>query len=223
MSDIPLPPDVGEDVGLPEVSLPTCADQDGAALFASPTGRSSSVKNPKGKAKPKAVLKGKTAKQNAKAKSKEKKSKGEAPKAKGKAKAKSKAESKAKQVRLEHSEDFQSKAVHWTGTPVVPFDDLVAKVAGAFPPPALASTMAQRDHLWEIFSPPRVGPVIRRMGGRSTRSVDVKTFWNLRDAKIQHQLLSDVITLRPYCSWAQCYDYSGYAYNWPNTARTKFY
>ena len=239
MNAIPLPPDVDEDVGLPEVTLPTGADEDGGALFASP-GNIRNEKKPRGKVKPKAALK-------AKAKAK---SKGKNPKAKGKAKSKVKSTLKAKRPEVKSrakkakkpeaksrankvlghaSEDFQSKAVGWTGTPAVPFDDLVAQVAGAFAPPMTASTASQRDHLWEIFSPPRVGPIIRSMGGRSSRSVDVKTFRNLRDAKIQHQLLSDVISLRPYCSWAHCYDcydYQCYACNdctWPVITTTKFY
>ena len=77
----------------------------------------------------------------------------------------------------------------------MPFDDiacLVEQAKSQVPPDC-------RCHLWEIFSPPRVGPMIRQLGGRSTRSIDLKTYWNLSDPEIQRQLLQDVISLRPYC------------------------
>ncbi|CAE7272121.1 unnamed protein product [Symbiodinium microadriaticum] len=78
----------------------------------------------------------------------------------------------------------------------MPFDDIACCVEQQaktqVPPPG-------RCHLWEIFSPPRVGPMIRQLGGRCTRSIDLKTYWNLSDTDIQRQLLQDVISLRPYC------------------------
>ena len=78
----------------------------------------------------------------------------------------------------------------------MPFENIADMLERPLPPPA---AHLKRDHLWEIFCPPRVGPVVRRLGGRSTRSVDLKTFWNLADPEIQQQLLTDVISLRPYC------------------------
>ncbi|CAE7444301.1 unnamed protein product [Symbiodinium sp. CCMP2592] len=79
--------------------------------------------------------------------------------------------------------------------PSMPFDDIasLADQARSQAPPD------RRCHLWEKFSPPRVGPMIRQLGGRSIRSIDLKTSWNLADPEIQRQLLQDVISLRPYC------------------------
>ena len=57
-----------------------------------------------------------------------------------------------------------------------------------------------RCAFWEIFTQPRVAPVVRRRGGRSKRSVDIEMgkFWDLTSPDVQHCLLSDVCLLRPF-------------------------
>ena len=74
--------------------------------------------------------------------------------------------------------------------PEMPFEDLAVESGIAAP--------LGRDHLWEIYSPPRIGPVLRALGGRCKRSVDLGNFWNLADPGSQHCLLSDVLAMRPY-------------------------
>ena len=97
-----------------------------------------------------------------------------------------------------------------------------------------------RCHFWEIYSRPRIAPLVRELGMRSLRSIDVTwlstvgffqpvsfciicmcwkppqglkkclrfsrelenievdNFWDLRDPKIQHMLLSDLVSLKPF-------------------------
>ena len=77
--------------------------------------------------------------------------------------------------------------------PQMPFEDLEDLLATSTAP-----AMERRDHMWEVFSAPRVGPVLRSRGGRCSRSIDLSNFWNLTRSDIQHCLLSDVITRFPY-------------------------
>ena len=77
----------------------------------------------------------------------------------------------------------------------MPFEDLADDYenfdASKSAPPA------DRCDLWEIYSPPRIGPVIRALKGRCRRSIDLTTFWDLRKADMQHCLLADVMSQRP--------------------------
>ena len=77
----------------------------------------------------------------------------------------------------------------------------------------------RRCHLWEIFSHPRVAPVMRALGGRALRSVDLVNCFDLTNGDVQHCLLSDVCSQQPfflmlsppctllckymYCNWAK--------------------
>lgn len=87
---------------------------------------------------------------------------------------------------------------------------------------------ARRCHLWEVFSAPRVAPVLRSLGGRSLRSVDLVNSFDLSKLEIQHALVSDVATQQPYflmmsppctklckymyCNWAKMDPNSKYEY-----------
>ena len=65
-----------------------------------------------------------------------------------------------------------------------------------------------RCTLWEIFSVPRLGPILRAMGGSCRRSYDIKHFWDLGDEAYARTLLQDVAILQPLflmmsppCTW----------------------
>lgn len=53
------------------------------------------------------------------------------------------------------------------------------------------------DSLWEIYSVPRMGPIMRNLGGRSRRSYDLKMFWDLREPSYQRCILQDLAILQP--------------------------
>ena len=76
----------------------------------------------------------------------------------------------------------------------MPFPDLDQPISNA----NNEEKPCSRDHMWEVFSPPRIGPVLRKMGGRCSRSIDCKNFWDLSKPDIQHCLLSDVATRKPF-------------------------
>ena len=80
----------------------------------------------------------------------------------------------------------------------MPFDDLMETLCNKTCPPPHPSLVCQ---MWEIFSPPRICPVVRAQGGKAKRSIDLTTFWDLRDPKVQYSLISDQITLQPYSTW----------------------
>lgn len=73
-----------------------------------------------------------------------------------------------------------------------PFRDLDSTLAS--PPPCDPDLV---DTLWEIYSVPRLGPIMNQLGGKSRRSYDLKHFWDLRDAAFQRCLLTDISILRP--------------------------
>lgn len=57
----------------------------------------------------------------------------------------------------------------------MPYMDLLPQFQGKMPLP----DAAQPCDVWEIYSIPRVGPVIRTLGGFSRRSYDLRHFWDL--------------------------------------------
>jgi hypothetical protein len=69
------------------------------------------------------------------------------------------------------------------------------KLVGEQPP---MNGLSGRCAFWEIYSNPRIAPVVRQMGGQARRSVDKNGHWDLASRDIQYQLLSDVTALRPY-------------------------
>ena len=57
---------------------------------------------------------------------------------------------------------------------------------------------ARRDHFWEVYCPPRVGPILRERGYRSFRSIDLKASWDLSMDEVRRQVFVDLIELRPF-------------------------
>ena len=53
------------------------------------------------------------------------------------------------------------------------------------------------DTVWEIYSIPRLQPIMNQIGGKCRRSFDLKTLWNLQDPMYQKALLQDLATLQP--------------------------
>lgn len=77
--------------------------------------------------------------------------------------------------------------------PTMPFTDLAPLMQN---PPN--THLDQRCVLWEVYSPPRVCPLVRDLGYRARRSIDTKSFWDLNLPDIQHALLNDLFSLRPF-------------------------
>ena len=77
----------------------------------------------------------------------------------------------------------------------MPYPDLMEMFHGRGPGPVTA--MKDRCDLWEIYSLPRLGPVLREMGGTCRRSYDLQHFWDLSCSDAQRLLLQDVCILRP--------------------------
>eukprot|EP00435_Cladocopium_sp_Y103_P048166 s1680_g14.t1 len=78
--------------------------------------------------------------------------------------------------------------------------------------------------LWEIYSVPRLGPVVRSLGGSCRRSYDLKNFWDLKQEGFQRTLLSDVsilqpraLVLSPPCTWVSMLMHS----NWNRVGSLK--
>ena len=59
-------------------------------------------------------------------------------------------------------------------------------------------TVRNRCLFWEVYTPPRIAPLIRQQGYKSMRSVDYKQNWDLSDPSIQHCFFQDLFTLRPF-------------------------
>lgn len=75
----------------------------------------------------------------------------------------------------------------------MPYPDLMEMYQGGGRVPP----MKDRCDLWEIYSLPRLGPVLRGMGGKCRRSYDIQHFWDLSSSDAQRLLLQDVCILRP--------------------------
>ena len=78
--------------------------------------------------------------------------------------------------------------------------------------------------LWEVYSIPRLGPILRDMGGTCRRSYDLKNFWDLKEPAFQRTLLTDVsilqpraLMLSPPCTWVSMLMHS----NWARVAPAK--
>ena len=56
----------------------------------------------------------------------------------------------------------------------------------------------ERCTLWEVYSVPRLGPHVRKLGGTCRRSYDIQHFWNLGLESYQRTLLQDLATFRPF-------------------------
>jgi hypothetical protein len=78
----------------------------------------------------------------------------------------------------------------------MPFTDLQDLMAN---PPSVH--LDKRCALWEIHCPPRICPVVRRLGGQARRSIDLNTFWDLSKPEMQHSLTHDLYNLRPFCTF----------------------
>ena len=55
----------------------------------------------------------------------------------------------------------------------------------------------KRCDLWEVFSIPRLGPVIRKMGGQSLRSYDLAHYWDLSEDRYMRLMIQDIGLLKP--------------------------
>ncbi|OLP80109.1 hypothetical protein AK812_SmicGene39524 [Symbiodinium microadriaticum] len=122
------------------------------------------------------------------------------PKAAGKAKAKARAQSSEKKKELTpDSQDLRKAQLEDPGMPLVigpeiPWRDVINMIETIVEKP----NESLRDHYWEVFCPQRVGPLIRERGYRSSRSIDLKTGWDLDDETVQHQVFIDLVRERPY-------------------------
>ena len=78
--------------------------------------------------------------------------------------------------------------------PTIPWPDVIDMIETISEEPHASL----RDHYWEIFCPQRVGPLVRERGYRSSKSIDLKTGWDLNDDNVQRQLFIDLVRERPY-------------------------
>ena len=56
-----------------------------------------------------------------------------------------------------------------------------------------------RHHFWEIYSPPRVAPVVSKHGKTAPRSLDLKTGWDLTNPEDLLNMQHDINLNRPCC------------------------
>ena len=71
--------------------------------------------------------------------------------------------------------------------------------------------------LWEVYSIPRLSPLLRELGGTCRRSYDLRNYWDLKEERFQRTLLQDVsilqpraLLLSPPCTWVSQLQHS----NW---------
>ena len=74
----------------------------------------------------------------------------------------------------------------------MPFEDLLPLYRGEVKTPD-----GKRCDLWEVFSIPRLGPVIRKMGGQSLRSYDLAHYWDLSEDRYMRLMIQDFGLLKP--------------------------
>ena len=101
-----------------------------------------------------------------------------------------------------------------------PFDDLREYLTN-LPP---VSDPAMQCTVWEVFSLPRLQPVIVSLGGKCRRSFDIRHFWDLGQEELQRVLFQDVASLQPRslmlsppCTWVSMLQHS----NWSRIAKDK--
>ena len=92
------------------------------------------------------------------------------------------------------SETLKGAAEEIPSVVAMPFLDMV-DVMNA---PWSRSWWNERCTLWEIYSVPRLGPHVRKLGGTCRRSYDIQHFWNLGLESYQRTLLQDLATFRPF-------------------------
>ena len=85
-------------------------------------------------------------------------------------------------------------ASHIPSTVDMPYLDLKQAIQKGY---HVSMDAESRCDLWEIYSCPRMGPVMREMGGKSARSYDLVHFWNLNEEGYQRVLIQDVALCRP--------------------------
>ena len=80
------------------------------------------------------------------------------------------------------------------------------------------------DTLWELFSLPRLQPKMIEQGGRSTRSYDIRHFWDLGNPALARTVFQDLAILQPLtlflsppCTWVSQLQHS----NWARVAPAK--
>ena len=100
-----------------------------------------------------------------------------------------------------------------------PFDDLRATLMNLRPVDDSA-----RCDLWEIFSLPRLQPVLVDLGGRCQRTYDIRHFFDLGLPALQRTLMQDCAMLQPKslflsppCTWVSLLKHS----NWSRVPREK--
>ena len=101
-----------------------------------------------------------------------------------------------------------------------PFHDLKGILENLKP----LNDKAKPDTLWELFSLPRLQPKMIQLGGRSTRSYDIRHFWDLGNHTLARTVFQDlailqplVLFLSPPCTWVSQLQHS----NWARVASTK--
>ena len=99
---------------------------------------------------------------------------------------------------------------------MLPFDDFTLKGAAAKIPsvvhhpyrdldpmllgPPRHCMEELKDTLWEVYSVPRLQPIMNSLpGGKCRRPFDIKTFWDFREPNYQRALLQDIASLQPLC------------------------
>lgn len=75
----------------------------------------------------------------------------------------------------------------------MPFPDLCR----FFKPSPVLIAPEDRCDLWEVYSRPRMSPVMREMGGRAARSYDLAHYWDFNEESYQRLLIQDVGLCRP--------------------------
>ena len=179
-----LPPDDvggGEDCFLPP-------DDDGDDTLFQPSKSSTSnapAPKAKGESKPRGEKKNRVKRDATKAETHERKRQ-------PKAEPNPKSQDEQAQVLPWNDDRLKDAAQRYPSTVCMPFQDLRQLFDN--PPPFRANQCT----LWEIYSLPRLSPVMRSLGGQSLRSYDIKHFMDLSQADYVRLLLQDVAVFRPH-------------------------
>ena len=91
-----------------------------------------------------------------------------------------------------HDERLKDAAAQIPSRVDMPFEDLLPLYRGEVKTPD-----GKRCDLWEVFSIPRLGPVIRKMGGQSLRSYDLAHYWDLSEDRYMRLMIQDFGLLKP--------------------------
>ena len=179
-----LPPD--DDGGGEDCFLPP--DDDGDDTLFQPSSSSSVVPAPKAKGKPQRRGNKDTVKrETTKVKTQE-------IKRQPKAQPNPKSQGDHAQVFAWNDDRLKDAAQRYPSTVCMPFQDLRQLFDN--PPPFRAN--GTQCTLWEIYSLPRLSPVMRSLGGQSLRSYDIKHFMDLSQTEYVRLLLQDVALFRPH-------------------------